>query len=183
MEEWQIVLLTSGISVVSSIVTVLITLSRTHRNEVKKLVWEKRSEVYFDLYNTVEELLINRYKIYDKDYTNRILQFKPKMKLLASPKTVKAFKEIFELIAKHYNAFNAYCTGNDPKTNPKNYHTTTDESGVEHEIWHGTKFEIDCYEIDVEKFKKRNCPSRELLSQKSTALYEQMRKDLGSNIK
>ena len=50
MEEWQIVLLTGGISIVSSITTALITLSRTHRNEVKKLVLEKRSALYFEFY-------------------------------------------------------------------------------------------------------------------------------------
>ena len=44
MEEWQIVLLTGGISIVSSIITALITLTITHKNEVKKLVLEKRAE-------------------------------------------------------------------------------------------------------------------------------------------
>mgnify|MGYP000817359238 FL=1 len=98
MEEWQIVLLTGGISVVSSIITALITLSRTHRNEVKKLVLEKRSALYFEFYDVAEMLLHNNNKVYDSEYIKVLLQFKPKMKLLSSKDTVEAFKSFFELV-------------------------------------------------------------------------------------
>ena len=95
MEKLQNVLLTGGISIVSSIITALITLSLTHRNEVKKLVLEKRSTLYFEFYDVAEMLLHNNNKVYDSEYIKALLQFKPKMKLLSSKKTVKAFRRLF----------------------------------------------------------------------------------------
>ena len=43
--------------------------------------------------------------------------------------------------------------------------------------------EVSYFESDAEKFKVDNMPSKEEISKHITALYEQMRKDLGSNIK
>lgn len=57
MNEWQIVLLTGVVTIVTSIVTALITMSITHRNEVRKLVLEKRAELYFEFYDEAEHLL------------------------------------------------------------------------------------------------------------------------------
>ena len=54
MNEWQIVLLTGVMTIITSIITALITLSITHRNEVKKLVLEKRAELYFEFYDDVK---------------------------------------------------------------------------------------------------------------------------------
>ena len=55
--------------------------------------------------------------------------------------------------------------------------------GVEQEEWHGNALEVSYFESDAEKFKVDNVPSKEEISKHITALYEQMRKDLGSNIK
>ena len=183
MEEWQIVLLTGGISIVSSIITALITLSLTHRNEVKKLVLEKRSTLYFEFYDVAEMLLHNNNKVYDGEYIKALLQFKPKMKLLSSKKTVKAFRRLFELITQKYEAYRTFCVENDPRNNPDFLEQEFDEEGIEFTICHATELEILSFENAAEKFKADNMPSKEEISKHITALYEQMRKDLGSNIK
>jgi hypothetical protein len=183
MEEWQIILLTGGISIVSSIITALITLSRTHRNEVKKLVLEKRSALYFEFYDVAEMLLHNNNKVYDSEYIKVLLQFKPKMKLLSSKDTVEAFKSFFELVTKKYEEYRTFCAENDPRVNPNYFHTYIDEDGVEQEEWHGNALEVSYFESDAEKFKTDNIPCKEEISKHVTALYEQMRNDLGSNIK
>lgn len=183
MEEWQIILLTGGISIVSSIITALITLSRTHRNEVKKLVLEKRSALYFEFYDVAEILLHNNNRVYDSEYIKVLLQFKPKMKLLSSQNTVEVFRSFFELVTKKYEEYRTFCAENDPRVNPKYFHTYIDEDGVEQEEWHGNALEVSYFESDAEKFKVDNVPSKEEISKHITALYEQMRKDLGSNIK
>lgn len=183
MEEWQIVLLTGGISIVSSIITALITLSRTHRNEVKKLVLEKRSALYFEFYDVAEMLLHNNNKVYDSEYIKVLLQFKPKMKLLSSKKTVKAFRKLFEMITSKYEAYRTFCIENDPREDPKFLETCCNAEGIEYEVCHATDLDISYFESDAEKFKADNMPSKEVISKHITALYEQMRKDLGSNIK
>lgn len=183
MNEWQIVLLTGVVTIVTSIVTALITLSITHRNEVRKLVLEKRAELYFELYDEAEHLLHDRFKIYDSNYIGVLLKFKPKMKLLSSAKTVEAFKAFYELIAKHFDEYRSYCNQNDPRNNPDFLEIGIDEDGVEYEICHATDMDISYFESDVEKFKRENIPSIDTIRQHITALYTEMRKDLGSNIK
>ena len=183
MNEWQIVLLTGVVTIVTSIVTALITLSITHRNEVRKLVLEKRAELYFEFYDEAEHLLHDRFKIYDSNYIGVLLKFKPKMKLLSSAKTVEAFKAFYELIAKHFDEYRSYCNQNDPRNNPDFLEIGIDEDGVEYEICHATNMDISYFESDVEKFKRENIPSIDTIRQHITALYTEMRKDLGSNIK
>ena len=183
MNEWQIVLLTGVVTIVTSIVTALITLSITHRNEVRKLVLEKRAELYFEYYDEAEHLLHDRFKIYDSNYIGVLLKFKPKMKLLSSAKTVEAFKAFYELIAKHFDEYRSYCNQNDPRNNPDFLEIGIDEDGVEYEICHATDMDISYFESDVEKFKRENIPSIDTIRQHITALYTEMRKDLGSNIK
>ena len=183
MNEWQIVLLTGVVTIVTSIVTALITLSITHRNEVRKLVLEKRAELYFEFYDEAEHLLHDRFKIYDSNYIGVLLKFKPKMKLLSSAKTVEAFKAFYELIAKHFDEYRSYCNQNDPRNNPDFLEIGIDEDGVEYEICHATDMDISYFESDVEKFKRENIPSIDTIRQHITALYTEMRKDWGSNIK
>ena len=183
MNEWQIVLLTGVVTIVTSIVTALITLSITHRNEVRKLVLEKRAELYFEFYDEAEHLLHDRFKIYDSNYIGVLLKFKPKMKLLSSAKTVEAFKAFYELIAKHFDEYRSFCNQNDPRNNPDFLEIGIDEDGVEYEICHATDMDISYFESDVEKFKRENIPSIDTIRQRITALYTEMRKDLGSNIK
>lgn len=183
MNEWQIVLLTGVVTIVTSIVTALITLSITHRNEVRKLVLEKRAELYFEFYDEAEHLLHDRFKIYDSNYIGVLLKFKPKMKLLSSTKTVEAFKAFYELIAKHFDEYRSFCNQNDPRNNPDFLEIGIDEDGVEYEICHATDMDISYFESDVEKFKRENIPSIDTIRQHITALYTEMRKDLGSNIK
>ena len=60
MNELKIVLLTGLLTISSSIITALITLKVTHRNEVKKHIWEKRAELYFEFYDEAEKLFYNR---------------------------------------------------------------------------------------------------------------------------
>ena len=183
MNEWQIVLLTGVVTIVTSNVTALITLSIPHRNEVRKLVLEKRAELYFEFYDEAEHLLHDRFKIYDSNYIGVLLKFKPKMKLLSSAKTVEAFKAFYELIAKHFDEYRSYCNQNDPRNNPDFLEIGIDEDGVEYEICHATDMDISYFESDVEKFKRENIPSIDTIRQHITALYTEMRKDLGSNIK
>lgn len=183
MNEWQIVLLTGVVTIITSIITALITLSITHKNEVKKLVLEKRAELYFEFYDEAEHLLHDRLKIYDSSYIGVLLKFKPKMKLLSSAKTVEAFKAFYELITKRYENYRNFCSQNDPRNNPDFLETGIDADGVEYEICHATDMDISYFESDAEKFKKENLPSIETISQHITALYTEMRKDLGSDTK
>lgn len=183
MSEWQIVLLTGVVTVVTSIVTALITLSITHRNEVKKLVLEKREELYFEFYEEVEQLLQDNQKVYDASYIDILLKFKPKMKLLSSVKTVAAFKSLFEFVTRYRQEYVYFCDKNDPREDPQHIVTEFNEDGVEYEFCAATDMEIAIFEEYAEKYMKENAPSVDTINHYITALYTEMRNDLGSNMK
>ncbi|MBQ3151136.1 MAG: hypothetical protein IJB86_07845 [Clostridia bacterium] len=183
MNDFYIIILTGVVSIITSIITALITLSITHKNEVKKLVLEKRAELYFKFYDEAEHLLHDRFKTYDSSYIQVLLDFKPKMKLLSSTKTEEAFKAFYEFVIKNYEEYRSFYIKNDPQNNPGFFETEFNEYGEEYEICHVTDMDILCFESRVENFKRENIPSTEIFKQHIAALYTEMRKDLGSNMK
>lgn len=183
MEDWKIVLLTGIISIASSIITAIITLRITHKNDVKRLVLENRTVLYFELYSAIEPLLHDNSKVFDSNYIDILVKYKPKMKLLSSSKTFEAFKVFYNIVTEKFNEFRKYCHENDPRTKPEFCQTVCDEEGKEYEICHASDLEIYYFECDVEKFKNNNTLSTEIISNKLTELYKNMRNDLGSNIK
>ena len=183
MEDWKIVLLTGAISIASSIITAIITLRITHNNDVKRLVLENRTVLYFELYSAVEPLLHDNSKVFDSDYIDALVKYKPKMKLLSSSKTFEAFKVFYNVVTEKFNEFRKYCHENDPRTNSEFYQTVCDEEGNEYEICHASELEIHYFECAVENFKNNNALPIETISNKLTKLYKNMRNDLGSDIK
>lgn len=182
MDDWQIVLLTGCVSVAVSIVTACITISLTHRNEVKKIILEKRTELYFEVYSFIEKLLNEESKIYDDDYIESLLKFKPKMKLLASVGTMEEFKSLFEIIMTHYNDYMDFCDHNSPYNNPGAIKTEI-ENDEEYEIVNVTNIDLAYYEDAKKLYRENNLLGYENISQYTNALYEKMRVDLGSNMK
>ena len=181
MNELEIILLTGFVTVLSSIITAFITLSLTHKNEVKKFVLEKRAELYSELYSFIEILLFDELKIYDCDYIEDLLRFKPKMKFIASVETIKEFRLLYELIIAYYDKYRDFSIQNSPYNNPgaikiMNYN---DE---EYEIDNVTAIDMSNHKDNIERFKMDNLPDKEIISASITALYTNMRNDLGSNI-
>lgn len=178
MNEWKIVLLTGAVSILTAFFTKIFT----HRNEVRKIVLENRASLYFELYTELEIVLNNHLKVFENDYIKILLLFKPKMKLLASKSTIKAFKDFFDFVIEKYSDFHCFCEENDPMNNPEYHKTTCDDYGNEHEIYLGSDFEIKEYEKCVDKYKNDNAPTTKELDKLFTRLYENMRIDLGSNL-
>ena len=183
MNELKIVLLTGLLTISSSIITALITLKVTHRNEVKKHIWEKRAELYFEFYDEAEKLFYDRYRIYDKNFIKVLLKFKPKIKLLASDKTMDAFKSFYEFICKNYEEYRDFYIENDPREKPEFQETDFDDDGVPYIICHATGMDISDFESFLEEYKKKNVPNFETINKYINNMYKDMRNDLGSNIK
>lgn len=183
MEEWKIVLLTGFVSVLSSIITAMISLTITHKNDVKKVLLENRTNLYFEVYSALEPFLHNPKRVFNQDYVNKVVEYKPKIKLLSSKKTFESYRCIYEVIMHKFIEFRDFYRENDPHTKPENIEIVCDSEGIEEEIYHGSNFEEVYFEKDIELFKKENAPSTEIISECLFNLCTNMRKDLGSDIK
>ena len=94
MQVWQTALLSTGLSFLTAIITTKVTSWLNHRNEVKKWLLEKRAELYFSFYDQIENVLRKPVLVFEKEYFEFLIRIKPQIKLLASPKTFKAFRAI-----------------------------------------------------------------------------------------
>lgn len=103
MEEWKVILLTSGLSLASSvivaIITGLITARSTRINDDRKLIHEKRIILYFKIQSRIESLIYDREQIYDIKYRNSVLKYRPHVALWAS-------KEVREIYTQFYDYIN-----------------------------------------------------------------------------
>lgn len=183
MENWKTILLTGIISLITSIVTSRITLAVTRKNEIRKHILEERTEFYLKIFPVIDILINHPEKIYEQSYINNFLEYKAQVKLLASNRTFVAYKNLFDLVIKPYNIYDRYCTDHDPRSDPSLSECKRDPNGKEFEISHIKESDIEVFEFGLEKVKEENLPSRDDIEKCILDLYQEMRTDLGSNIK
>lgn len=174
-------MLSTIISALIALGTTLATLHFTHKNDVKKWVLEKRAEIYFEYYDQVEEVLINKNTIFDTDYRDSLSKMKPQMKLIASDDTFKAFKEYYEFVCDTVRDYEKYRDTNDPEKDLSWLEENIDDNG-ERQGQMYKNMEIFEFKMDEYKEKKLQDIDSEI-DQKIETLYQAMRDDLGSNLK
>lgn len=174
-------MLSAIISALIALGTTLVTLHFTHKNDVKKWVLEKRAEIYFEYYDQVEEVLINKNTIFDTDYRDSLSKMKPQMKLIASDDTFKAFKEYYEFVCDTVRDYEKYRDTNDPEKDLSWLEENIDNNG-ERQGQMYKNMEIFEFKMDEHKEKKLQDVDSEI-DQKIETLYQAMRDDLGSNLK
>lgn len=174
MDNWKIVLL-SGII---SFVVALMTTKATHKNDVMKLVHEKRTTLYIEFYGKIEDLLLDHELVFDDDYYNTLVTYKPQMKLMSSDNTFSALKDFFNFVHDYYWRYGRYREQNSPYNDDRNlsydddgepYYFVSDEE--EHE-----------YGLMCKNYCEEHAPTTDEINSKLVPLYESMRKDLGSTL-
>lgn len=142
--------------------TSVITLKVTQNNNVKKHILEKRTEFYLEVFPLID-LIINEYNfVFDFDYMEKFIDSKSTMKLLASRRTHEEYSKLFNYLIDNYNQYcefyNQY-ENSDKKISKKEFEDKINEYIEEHQL------DRDCLDTLVSN------------------LYQEMRNDLGSNMK
>lgn len=75
---------------------------------MRKLLHEKRLELYMSFYEQVERCLKNRQIVFEQEYFQKIGTYKAKMTLMASENTRKAFDEFFWFIRQKWTDYHKY---------------------------------------------------------------------------
>ena len=182
MKEWEVALLTAGLSLVVAVISTFITTKLAYRNEKRRLVHEKRSELYFDFYEHIERILSDREVAFSQEYLDKLVEYKARIKLLSSSNTFEAFKNYYGFIKQKRKAYEKYCRQNDPENNPDNLEIDVDENGEEQEIWHISLEELNHFGTLCKTYESEHRPSADEVNQYLVPLYEAMRKDLGSDL-
>ena len=171
MTNWEIVLLTGLVTVVTSVITSLITLSFTRKNEIRKKVLKERTAMYLDFYSVTDGFINHPRLVFDEACMKEFLSYKPKMKLLSSNITYPIYTELFQTMIEPYNFYDVYI-GKQNNENLSCFDTETVE-----------KMNEEDFKLTSEEFINRYCPDSKKIDSLIEKLYQSMRKDLGSDIK
>ncbi len=182
MEGWEVVVLTTVLTLLSLVVTAKITTKISYNNDVRKEIREKRAELYLSFYDDVESILKDKTLVFNREYLDILVSTKPQIKLLSSKATFQAYYEYYEYIRKEIHLFEQFCNENDPLNDSSRYEYCMDEKGNEQEIVHVSEWEIHDFEKLQEKYKRENKPDNKTISAYLEKLYQAMREDLGSNL-
>ena len=174
------VILSAILTLTASSLTAFLTSKITRDNEMRKIIHQKRLELYLEVFEQVELLLKDWKKIFDKEYFEKIASYKSRIMLLASEKTTKEYKKYYEVLRTSVNEYKKFKDDNDPDWAEDMYEE--DEDGTIYQIYYPTdedyseyRYKIDCYEKEQ---KKRMPLMREYIQK----IVDAMRTDLGSNL-
>ena len=164
-------------------VTAFLTSRNSRENEMRKLLHEKRLELYMSFYEQVELSLKNREIVFQENYFQTIGTYKAKMTLMASETTRKAFDDFFWFVRQKWVDYHKYSKENDPTLDESRYYTEYDENGCEFECSDVTQEEQMAFDDELRQYRKTNKPAKEVIEKYAEKLYQAMRNDLGSNLK
>lgn len=99
------VILSAILTLTASSLTAFLTSKITRDNEMRKIIHQKRLELYLEVFEQVELLLKDWKKIFDKEYFEKIASYKSRIKLLASEKTTEEYKKYYEALRTSVNAY------------------------------------------------------------------------------
>lgn len=186
MGDWRLLALTSAISLVSSVivavVTAMLTSYFTHKNDAKKLIHEKRTELYYSFYGEVEKLINNRNRIFEKDYFLILINYEAKIRLIASQKVREETEKFYNFVREGFRQYRDFIEEHDPEIDPSKFQTICNDFGEEYEICTATEGDVLMFKDKLERYKMENIPSAEEFREIVIPLYNAMREDLGSNL-
>ncbi len=154
-----------------SFLTALITLSVKQKNEIRKHILEERTEFYLEIFPEIDDIINQPYLIFNQEYIDEFISFKAHMKLIASNKTFEAYEELFHLIVEPFNFYDIYCAINYEKNEDNIDKSTYD------------KMDKNDLELTPDEFMEKHLPDSQSFDRCIGKLFQEMRNDLGSNLK
>lgn len=178
-EQIGTVILSTILTVAASLLTAFLTSKITRDNEMRKIIHEKRLELYLEVFEQVELPLKDWKNMFDKEYFEKIASYKSRMKLLASEKTTQEYKNYYEALRISVNAYKKFRDDNDPQNS---YVYEQDENGELVQVYSPTTEDYEEYENKIERYEKEQKKKVPLIREDIQKIVDAMRADLGSNL-
>lgn len=106
MSDSKIVVLTTFISLIVALITSWFTSKIAFKSDIKKYIYARKEVLYFELCDEFDKLIMNTKLIYDVEYKEKLLMYKPRIKLVASKSIILKYKCIVDVIHKyHYDLY------------------------------------------------------------------------------
>lgn len=178
----QTIVLSAILSLTAAIIASLISATVNHKNDVKKLMHDKRTSVYVEAGNAADQLILRKSLVYDSEYLMRLAINMTNIKLYASKDVEKAYKEFGRFAIRYNKSYLDFIKKHDPTLDKANYIIEVDSEGDEYAVYIGYKEDSYAYEKQLEEYKIANILDVAELKPLVKKLYAAMRKDLGSEL-
>lgn len=178
-EQIETIVLSTILTVAASFLTAFLTSKITRDNEMRKIIHEKRLELYLEVFEQVELPLKDWKNMLDKEYFEKIASYKSRMKLLASEKTTQEYKNYYETLRTSVNAYKKFRDDNDPQNS---YVYEQDENDELVQVYSPTTEDYEEYENKIERYEKEQKKKVPLIREDIQKIVDAMRTDLGSNL-
>ena len=178
-KQIETIVLSTILTVAASFLTAFLTSKITRDNEMRKIIHEKRLELYLEVFEQVELPLKDWKNMLDKEYFEKIASYKSRMKLLASEKTTQEYKNYYEALRTSVNAYKKFRDDNDPQNS---YVYEQDENGELVQVYSPTTEDYEEYENKIERYEKEQKKKVPLIREDIQKIVDAMRADLGSNL-
>lgn len=182
MEGWPLVAFTSLLSLAVAIVVGFITAILSRKSDKQKAVHAKRIELYLEFYEIIDGLLNNRENVFEREYFGSLVEYKAKIKLLASEDTYDACEAFFNFVRSEIHEYEKYCKDNDPYNAPGAVQTNINEDDEEETYCYVTEMDEEAFECNKKIFKEEHLPSVAAVREYISPLFDSMRNDLKSKI-
>ena len=170
------VILSAILSLAASSLVAFLTSKITRDNEMRKIIHEKRLELYLEVFEQVELLLKDWKKIFDREYFEKIASYKSRMKLLASEKTTQEYKNYYETLRTSVNAYKKFKDDNEPQD------ILCQEDGEWIQVYWPTEEDYKEYDDKIEHYEREQKKTVLLMHEYIQKIVDAMRTDLGSDL-
>ena len=172
-----------GIQYVITLVGFFVTLLFNHikfKQVIETQINEERRKLYIEIMNELDKVVGDEMIVFDKRYFDALMEFKSKVKLIASNKVVNTFQDYVGFVYQYYSAYQDFCEKYDPRLREDAYKKTIDDQGNEIEIELFSECDIKNFEFKDNKYKKENIPESDAVLKETDRFLNAMRNDIGN---
>lgn len=109
------IFLPAALSLLASLLTAYLTSKITRKNEMRKIIHEKRLALYTEAFETIELILKEYDKAFDRTYFESVAAYKAKIKLLGSTETVEAYRKLYDALRTTVHEYEKYAAARNPE--------------------------------------------------------------------
>lgn len=176
------IFLPAALSLLASLLTAYLTSKITRKNEMRKIIHEKRLALYTEAFDTIELILKEHDKAFDRTYFENVAAYKPKIKLLGSAETVEAYRKLYDALCTTVDEYEGYADAKNPE-NLARYSSALDAPDEESETGaQPSEVDFENYEYELLEYQKGQKETVTAMCESVGEIVEAMRRDLGSSL-
>lgn len=176
------IFLPAALSLLASMLTAYLTSKITRKNEMRKIIHEKRLALYTEAFETIELILKEYDKAFDRTYFESVAAYKAKIKLLGSTETVEAYRKLYDALRTTVHEYEKYAAARNPENLARCAAAFDDGDEENGTSVQPSETDFENYEYELLTYQKEQKKTVAAMRESVGEIVEAMRRDLGSSL-